>query len=536
MSLPTGSGWEQPNLPAYAPAPAAEEELPNVLLSYQVEALKEFDETEFLVIEKSRRTGISYGFAAYAVLKAAPAERPQNVYYLAYNLDMTREFIGYCADFAKAFDEVASAPSEFLFDDGSEKGIKALRIDFPSGKAIVALSSKPRSLRGMQGIVIIDEAAFHDELAEVHKAAMALTMWGGKVVMISTHNGDDNAFNTFCSDIRGGKLEGKVFRLTLEDALKQGLYQRICLRTGETWTPEGEAEWERKLRKRYGEAAEEELDVVPARGSGTYLPRATIEAVMTDAYPVLRLTCPTGFELQDQAFRTGFVAEWLEEHVRPLLEQFDQRRRSYFGQDFARSGDLSVIAAGQEDEQLQLHARIVIEMRNVPFREQRQVLDFIARGMPLFTAAKMDGRGNGQQLAEEMGDTYGRDRVESVMATQKTYLTCMPRMKARIEDRTFLIPRHEGVLDDLRLVKLVKGIPMVIDRSDDKTDGAKGKRHGDSAIALMNLVAAVDTDIQPLDHLPAGQERSSGDTFETTGRGFGTVSRQPSQEAFHVPQ
>lgn len=535
MSLPAGSGWEQPQVPTYEAAPAVAGDLPDVLLRYQVEALKEFDETEFLVIEKSRRTGVTYGFAAYAVLQAAPAERPQNVYYLAYNLDMTREFIGYCADFAKAFDEVASEASEFLFDDGSEKGIKALRIDFPSGKAIVALSSKPRSLRGMQGIVIIDEAAFHDQLEEVHKAAMALTMWGGRVVMISTHNGDDNQFNTFINDIRSGKLEGKVFRLTLEDALKDGLYKRICLRTGETWTEEGEAEWVRKLRKRYGEAAEEELDVIPAKGSGTYLPRATIEAVMTDAYPVLRLTCPTGFELQDKEFRTSFVAEWLEEHVRPLLDQFDRRRRSYFGQDFARSGDLSVIAAGQEDEQLVLHARFIVEMRNVPFREQRQVLDFIARGMPLFTAAKMDARGNGQQLAEEMGTDYGTDRVEGVMATQKTYLTCMPRMKGRIEDRTLLIPRHEGVLDDLRLIKLVKGIPMVIDRSDDKTDGAKGKRHGDSAIAIMNFVAAVDTDIQPIDHLPAGLTRSSGESFVTTSRGFGTVSRQTTQEGFYVP-
>ncbi|MEA3017748.1 MAG: hypothetical protein QOI38_2470 [Sphingomonadales bacterium] len=531
MSVPAG-GHPLPDYPTGAAA--AGDDVPHVLLDYQVEAVELSHKHEFLAIEKSRRTGISYAFAADAVLIAAPAERPQNVYYLAYNLDMTREFIGYCAEFAKAFDQVADASSEFLYDDGSEKGIKALRIDFPSGKSIVALSSKPRSLRGMQGVVIIDEAAFHDELKEVHKAAMALTMWGGRVVMISTHNGDDNAFNEFVNDIRAGKLEGHVYRLTLDDALAQGLYERICLRTGETWTPEGEAEWVRKLRKRYGEAAEEELDVVPARGSGTYLPRAMIEAAMTPAYPVLRLSCPNGFELQDAEIRTGFVAEWLEENVAPLLEQFDRRRRSYFGQDFARTGDLSVIAAGQEDEQLLLHARFVIEMRNVPFREQRQVLDFIARGMPLFTAAKMDARGNGQQLAEEMGDEYGRERVEGVMATQKTYLTCMPRMKARLEDRTILLPRHDGVLDDLRLVKLVKGVPMIVDRADDKTDGAKGKRHGDAAIAIMNLVAAVDTDIQPLDHLPVGNARSSGEDFTTTSRGFGTVTRQPAIGGFHV--
>lgn len=517
------------------PAGGHPQKVPRILLDYQAEAIELSHQHEFLVVEKSRRTGISYAFAADAVLIAAPAERPQNFYYLAYNLDMTREFIGYCAAFAKAFNEAAAAPSEFLFEDGSEKGIKALRIDFPSGKSIVALSSRPRSLRGMQGAVVIDEAAFHDELKEVHKAAMALTMWGGRVVMISTHNGDDNSFNEFVNDIRGGKLEGHVYRLTLDDALRQGLYRRICLTAGETWTPEGEAEWVRKLRRRYGEAAEEELDVVPARGSGTYLPRSMIESVMSPDYQVLRLGCPSGFELQDLEYRKTYVAEWLEEHVAPPLEKFDRRRRSYLGQDFARSGDLSVVAAGQEDEKLLLRVPLMIEMRNVPFREQRQLLDFIVSAAPMFTAAKMDARGNGQQLAEEMGDTYGKDRVEGVMATQQTYLTCMPRMKARMEDRTILIPRHEGVLDDLRLVKLVKGVPMVIDRADDKTDGAKGKRHGDGAIALMNLVAAVDTDIQPLDHLALGAARSSGEEFHVTTRGFGTISRQAAIGGFHVP-
>src|SRR4051812_2544051 len=106
-----------------AAAPAAE--LPALLLPYQAEAIKQSHGAEFMVIEKSRRTGISYAFAAEAVLLAAPASRPQNVYYLAYNLDMTREFIGYCAEFAKAFNEAATASDEFLFDDGSEKGIKA---------------------------------------------------------------------------------------------------------------------------------------------------------------------------------------------------------------------------------------------------------------------------------------------------------------------------------------------------------------------------------------------------------------------------
>lgn len=504
-----------------------------VLLPYQASAIALSAEHMLLVIEKSRRTGITYGFAADAVLTAAPAHRPQNVYYIAYNLDMTREFIGYCADFAKAFDEVASAESEFLFDDGSEKGVKALRIDFPSGKSIIALSSRPRSLRGMQGKVLIDEAAFHDELDELLKAAMALTMWGSHVVVISTHDGADNPFNLLIEDIRSGKKEGHVMRLTLADALADGLYKRICLRTGEEWTPEKERAWEASLRKRYGEAAEEELDVIASRGSGVYLSRAVIRAAMSADLPVIRLACPDGFVGQSDEYRQDFVREFLEEEVWPWLKDFDPLRRSFFGQDFARSGDVSPMAFGQHDEHLNLICRFILEMRNVPFREQEFVLNWIVARCPNFCAGKMDARGNGQSLAEFAGQKWGATRIEAVMATDNVYLSYMPKLKAGLEDRTFLIPQDEGVMEDLRMVKQVKGVPKIPETSKiSKADGAKGKRHGDNAIALMHLIAAADEDVGPMEVHVLGKERAAAIETVITTTGFGTVGRRPNGLSF----
>lgn len=495
-----------------------------VLLKYQTSAIALSAAHQLLVIEKSRRTGISYAFAADAVLTAAPADRPQNVYYIAYNLDMTREFIGYCGEFAKAFDEVASAQSEFLFDDGSEKGIKALRIDFPSGKSIVALSSRPRSLRGMQGKVLIDEAAFHDELDELLKAAMALTMWGSHVVVISTHDGEENPFNLLIEDIRAGKKEGHVMRLTLEEALADGLFKRICLRTGQEWSPKAEAKWEASLRKRYGSAAEEELDVIPSRGSGVYLSRAMIKAAMSADLPVVRMECPTGFELNDESFRTDFVEEFLEREIGPLLRKFDPLRRSYFGQDFARSGDVSPMAFGQHDEHLNLICRFILEMRNVPFREQEFVLNWIVARVPNFCAGKMDARGNGQALSEFAQQKWGFSRIEAVMSNDNTYLAYMPKLKAGLEDRTFLIPKDEGTMEDLGMVKKVKGIPKIPDSSKvSKADGAKGKRHGDNAVALMHLVAASEEDVGPIDARVLGQTRSAAPATIITSTGFGTV-------------
>ena len=516
-------------------------ELPDILLPYQQEAVTLAGEHPLLVIEKSRRIGLSYAFSPYATLAAAAASHPSNVYYIGYNLDMAREFIGYCADFTKAFDGVKvslppqdavlepyskteigpgrtvesgnvavdQAEGTFLFQDGSTKGIKTLRIDYPSGKAVAALPSSARSVRGKQGIFIIDEAAFHDDLDELIKAVLAALMWGGSVIVISTHDGVENPFNALIEDIRAGRRAGHVLRITLRDAIEAGLYKRICLVQGKPWSKEAEEAWEANLRKTYGDAADEELDVIPARGSGAYMPRAMIEACCSAEYPVLRLACPPGFEVHDLEWRNDWAREWLETEVMPVLRRFDPEAYSFFGQDFARSSDLSVIAFGQFNELAVLTCRLIIEMRNMPFRQQKLVLDWILERVPLFSAGKMDARGNGQQLAEDMVDDWGADRIEAIMATPKTYLAMMPRLKGRIEDQLIVIPRSEGVIEDLRLVKLVNGIPQIVDRADDREDGSKNRRHGDAAIALMHLVAASDADFGPMEFFSTGARASA---------------------------
>ncbi|MDO6806789.1 hypothetical protein Q4595_30300, partial [Wenyingzhuangia sp. 1_MG-2023] len=79
-----------------------------------------------------------------------------------------------------AFNKAAGDIQEELFiDDGQEgKEILTFVVYIASGFKVQALSSNPSNLRGMQGNVTIDEAAFHERLAEVLKAALALTMWG----------------------------------------------------------------------------------------------------------------------------------------------------------------------------------------------------------------------------------------------------------------------------------------------------------------------------------------------------------------------
>ncbi|MFY9180196.1 MAG: terminase family protein, partial [Venatoribacter sp.] len=245
-----------------------------ILLGYQKRWMA--DASPLKIAEKSRRTGLTWAEAADAVLSAATtrADGGTNHFYVGSNKEMAREFIDAAAMWAKAFDKAAGDIQEEVIKD-EDKDILTFVIYFSSGFKIQALSSNPSNLRGMQGNVTIDEAAFHERLAEVLKAALALTMWGAKVRLISTHNGADSLFNELIQDSRAGKKRYSVHRITLDDACAEGLYQRICQRSRKPWSQDAEDEWKAGLLKDTAtqDDALEEYYCVPKQSGGSYLSR-----------------------------------------------------------------------------------------------------------------------------------------------------------------------------------------------------------------------------------------------------------------------
>lgn len=257
-----------------------------LLLRYQQNTLARLRSgVSLLVIEKSRRIGLTWAVAAFAALLAAahPSAGGDNVFYMGYEQEMAREFIDACGMWAKAYGIAAGAIGEEVFEDldaeGKTTAIKAFRIVFASGFRIVALSSMPRAFRGKQGTVILDEAAFHSQLEEKIKAALALLMWGGQVVIISTHDGVANHFNGLIDKIRSGQQKGEVLRITFDDAIADGLYERIAevaAIRGKSIAPK--PEYIADIRAYYGDNASEELDVIPKVGSGSLIKPGHIAA------------------------------------------------------------------------------------------------------------------------------------------------------------------------------------------------------------------------------------------------------------------
>ena len=502
--------------------------LPAVLLPYQQRAVALLDGgIKVLVIEKSRRIGMTWAIAAYAVLKASrtKAEGGMDFLYISYSQDMTREFIDACAMWAKHFQIGASEVGEFLFEDqktGEDtRSIKAFRIN--SVFNIVGLSSAPRALRGKQGVVMIDEAAFVDSLPELQKSSMAMLMWGGQVIFCSTHFGSDNPFNAIIQDIHAGKLDYFHMRVDLDDALRDGLYKRICLVQQKQWTPEGETHWRDDLVKSYGDAANEELFCVPSQGSGTWLSTELIQRQMTEpASKVIRWVWDTDYLTWDRGRQKSYLAGRLGE-LNVKLADLDPQHKHALGFDFARvaNGDLSVVDVTSIDHLLVRGTGLVLEMRGVPYEEQHVITRYIWQKLPNPKGAAFDATGAGGYVAEALSRRHGLydqkleqgGMIAEIKFSVEWYRLHMPKLKAAFEEGNIAIPKDAFLEADLRAVKVVQGVAQVPAL---RTGTVGLKRHGDYAIAkalswYATLMNTVEFGYESLGAASSGQR----DSFNT---------------------
>jgi phage FluMu gp28-like protein len=486
----------------------------SILLPYQRRWLA--DQSQVKVSEKSRRIGITWTEAADRALGAATSGRAGiDGWYIGYNKDMALEFIEAAARWAKRFNRAAAAIEEIALDD-ERSDILAYRIRFASGHKIVALSSRPSNLRGKDGCAVIDEAAFHEDLPGLLKAALAFTMWGGLVRIISTHNGAHSAFNELVSEIRAGRRPYSLHRTTFDEALADGLYRKICEQTGMEWSEARQGEWRQQIVDYYGDNVGEELFCIPRASSGAYLSSVLIEARMKEGIPILRWEMPAEFSNRPEAERHSETQAWCQDNIWPALARLEPERASFFGEDFGRSGDLTVIWPLQIGENLVRRTPFVVELRNIPFRNQEQVLFYIVDRLSRFTAGAMDARGNGQYLAETAAQRYG-GRIVQVMLSEAWYRENMPRYKAAFEDGTIEIPKDADILSDHRAIVVEHGVAKISDR---RTGGEGKGRHGDSAMAAALAFFATRAEPGKIGYIAARRAR---DSFEACGDPFGAA-------------
>lgn len=469
------------------------------------------DPAPLKIAPKGRRTGMTFAEAHDMVLIAAAGKAAggDHCWYIGDTAEKGREFIATCASFAQSIAGELCAIEESLFEDQEEQAdgtvktrqITSWRIRFASGHRITGLSSRPAAIRGLQGVVVIDEAAFHRDVGKVLEAVLALLIWGGRVRIISSHNGAQNAFNTLVKEAETGKFPASIHHVPFDTAVANGLYERVCLARG--WTPSvaGKATWYNQIRASYGSrtaAMREELDAVPREDSGTMLALALIEAAMVPDYAVVRWEKPApdadGREFVDwsEERRRAQMAAWIEEHVQPVLDALPARWVYGIGGDFAMRQDRSAYAVAFADQQLARHVPLLMEARECPYDQQRQLLwhvcDFLRSKRRLGNGV-LDAGGNGMVLAQEARQRYGADRIVELIANDAWLRVHSTQLKTAFEDRTIRIGRDLDVRSDLYQFRLVNGVGRIpSDVRKVGTDG--GRRHADAAIAILNAFAA----------------------------------------------
>lgn len=446
-----------------------------VLMSHQVECLK-YD-VSILAIPKGRRTGITFAWGLNSTLIAGAQKIAggDNVYYIGDTKEKGLEFIGYVAKFARVIAaqqaQDVSAIEEFLFEDQDEQGntrmIAAYRVRFASGFQVAALSSRPANIRGLQGVVVIDEAAFHQDVQGVLDAATALLIWGGRIVIISSHNGKNNPFCQFCNDIEAGRYgdDAAVFTVTFDDAVANGLFERVCAMKGEAATVESKKTWYNRIRNAYGPrkaAMREELDAIPRDGNGICIPGVWIERAMPEERPVIRLALDDDFIHMTEAERAAWGNDWIDKELRPVMaETLNPDLRHVFGMDFARHRHFSSIVPMAIMQNLCRDVPFLLELNNVPSALQQQILFWLIEHLPRQSGGAMDATGPGMVLAEYTADRYGRPRIAEITLNRKWYGFWMPKFTGLFEDSMIILPRDENTAQDLRAVENIDGVPMV---------------------------------------------------------------------------
>ena len=166
--------------------------VPFKLFYKQKQIIKSYEENNRNIVTKPSQAGVSTTTAAYIAIKIAFCDpnNPWKVLVLANKQTLAQEFLKKIKDFTDQIPEWVWGISEGdSYLDIEAKG----HIKTKTTKCEVkALATSKDALRGYTPtFLVMDEAAFIDNGAEVFGAALTSLGTGGKVTLISTPNGQD---------------------------------------------------------------------------------------------------------------------------------------------------------------------------------------------------------------------------------------------------------------------------------------------------------------------------------------------------------
>ena len=396
----------------------------NFFLPYQSRWIN--DKSRLKIIEKSRQIGITFADAFDSVRKAADKKRGNDVWITSRDEGTARLYIEHCKRWARLLHIMAQDLGQVIID--KEKDITAHVLKFASGWSISCLSSHPDALVGKTGHIKLDEFAVSKYQRELYRYAKPCTQWGGQVSIISTHRGIDTVFNEIITGIKhkGNSMGWSHHRVTIQDAVEQGVVEKINEISGANETPEQFLERTRK------ECIDEEQWLqeyccIPADENSAFI-----------TYEMLR-TCESPNCMK--------ALSWL---LDPQLSTLNPQPQFYIGMDVARKNDLCVIDVGEKIGDV-IWDRVRLEFRDKPFSEVEAEL-FPILALPQVKRCCIDASGMGIQLSERAKQRFG-PKVEPITFNASLKEEMAFALRGAFEDRLLRIDTDPKLHADLRGVK-----------------------------------------------------------------------------------
>ena len=365
-----------------------------ILLPYQQEALENIQKHKYSVLLWSRQTGKSFLLSYFAIKRCIELNN-HKVLVISPSERQSKEFM----DKVRLHISVLKLTKIDFFEDTIANILEAR---FPNGSRIIAVPSKPETVRGFTGDVIMDEASFFDKGHEVYQAVFPTITRRKeyKLIAISTPRSKKDIFYFLWETAKDDPLWYRM-KLTIYDAVAKGL--KI--------DPE---ELKRGIKNERAWKTE-------------YLCEFLDEDEVLLPYQVIQSCEEENIIVDDLRKLEGDI---------------------YVGIDIARRHDLTVISILEKLSNT-LYLRKLEILQNLPFSEQFKIIDHISA---FARKVAIDETGIGMQMAEELEKKWG-DKIIRLYFTNKIKEELAERLKVAFQDKVIKIPADNDLREDLHSVK-----------------------------------------------------------------------------------
>jgi phage FluMu gp28-like protein len=450
------------------------------------------DDAVMRLAEKSVRIGWTYADAFKNVRKRLRHAR-RDYLFATKDQQSAIEYLEQCKRFAELFDFARSIVShgedsmrvEAKDDHGKSymEEVKFGYMKFDNGSRIIAFSANPYAMAVFGGDVGLDEFAKHQRAEKLWETAQGRITWGFDIGVWSAHDGTDTLFYQFAREAAAGKGGWSHYKVTMEDAVEQGLLDKINAISGKQTTRE-QFIADCKNRARLPEIYEQAYNCNPSGSTSAIVPWATVCMCRKD-YEIERLHLEAhqvkeifgSFERSTATSREVQIKNYINDQ---FIKVFMNPERYQLGFDVAASGEGDLAAIYIERKEL-VGARLdaLFTCRTDDWHFIKHVLWTFMRGLTAVRAAG-DETGLGRQICWETAAEFPNQFIGVNFASKKHDLGHGLMNELSVGEKIFPTGQDDIAQDYFSLRKIFSGGKWVFSAGRNNLNPAS---HGDIAWA-----------------------------------------------------